>query len=280
MPELTANNLKNNLKNKQVTNGEALLTNGSLTNRRNIKISVIVPALNEEKLITNTLLCFKKDIRLKNNIELIVSDGGSRDRTLAIANELSDIVVEHKEKRRQTIAEGRNKGAERATGDILVFINADTVPCNPDKFIFSIISSAEKMMRNNGDVAIACPVEIAPSERRFSDKIFHSFFNRYVRVLNFCGFGMGRGECQIVKKDMFKKVGGYINEMAAGEDFNLYQRLSRLGKIGYHRELKVFESPRRFRRYGYWKVLLEWTLNGLAVMLIGRSVSKEWEEIR
>lgn len=248
--------------------------------QRNPKISIVVPALNEEKLIANTLLCFPLTQRRKFNLELIVSDGGSSDKTIDIAKKLADKVVEHKEKRRQTISEGRNKGAEQADGKILVFINADTVPCYPEKFISSIVSYSEKMFSDKMVVAIACSVEIAPNERKTSDRIFHLIFNNYVRMLNFSGFGMGRGECQIVRSDMFHKVGGYANEMAAGEDFNLYQKLGRLGRIGYHKELKVYESPRRFRRYGYWKVLLEWTLNGLAVMMIGRSVSKEWEEIR
>jgi hypothetical protein len=68
--------------------------------------------------------------------------------------------------------------------------------------------------------------------------------------------------------------------MAAGEDFDLYKRLARLGKIGHRPGLGVYESPRRFRRYGYLLVLTEWTINALAVMILRRSISKEWEEIR
>jgi hypothetical protein len=68
--------------------------------------------------------------------------------------------------------------------------------------------------------------------------------------------------------------------MSAGEDFDLYRRLTRCGKIGHRERLLVYESPRRFRRYGYLRVLFEWTLNAVAVMVLKRSISKEWEEIR
>lgn len=244
------------------------------------KISVIVPALNEEKLIEKTLRCFPADLRARLDLELIVSDGGSRDRTVEIAREMADVVVEHTEARRQTIAEGRNRGADAATGELLVFINADTVPRDAETFIVGLRDAAAMMAGKSGVVAFACPVQVAPVERRPSDRIFHAFFNRYVRLLNALGVGMGRGECQVVHREVFRRVGGYADAMAAGEDFDLYKRLARHGRIGHRDDLYVYESPRRFRRYGYLRVLFQWTLNGIAVALFHRSLSQEWEEVR
>lgn len=244
------------------------------------RISIIVPALNEEKLIEKTLGCFPADLRRRLDVELIVSDGGSRDRTVGISRELADVVTEHKESRRQTIAEGRNCGAAAASGQLLVFINADTVPRDPERFIVGLRDVAAMMAAGGRAVAFACPVQVAPEERGPSDRLFHAFFNRYVRFLNALGVGMGRGECQIVRRDVFQKVGGYAGSMAAGEDFDLYKRLARHGRIGHRDDLYVYESPRRFRRYGYLRVLFQWTLNGLAVALFRRSLSKEWEEVR
>ncbi|MCB0711506.1 MAG: glycosyltransferase [Ignavibacteriae bacterium] len=241
-------------------------------------ISLIVPALNEEKLIGDMLQIFPREIREKCRIELIVSDGGSTDKTPEIAREHADIIARHVASRRQTIAEGRNLGAEQARGELLVFINADTIPQDGKKFVEGLVEFVE---RGEAEiVAFACPVHIAPHERGWSDSLFHNFFNNYVRLLNFIGLGMGRGECQIVRRDAFVAVGGYEKHMAAGEDFDLYRRLTSKGKIGHQNEFRVYESPRRFRRFGYLRVLFEWTLNALAVMILGRSISKEWEEIR
>lgn len=241
-------------------------------------ISLIVPALNEEKLIERTLEAFPRSVREQYSMELIVSDGGSSDKTPTIARNHADTVARHTASRRQTIAEGRNLGALQARGDILVFINADTVPQNADEFIRAVSEFAQGS--DPEVVAFACPVHIAPEERGWSDALFHNFFNNYVRVLNLVGLGMGRGECQIVRREAFKEVGSYEEHMAAGEDFDLYRRLTSKGRIGHRNEFRVFESPRRFRRFGYVRVLFEWTLNALAVMILGRSISKEWEEIR
>lgn len=244
------------------------------------RISIIIPALNEERLIAKTLQVFPAELRKRLGIELIVSDGGSTDRTVELARRSADAVVRHAEPRRQTIAEGRNCGAARAQGDLLVFINADTIPRDPKSFLNRLVAIADEMHKPNALAAYACSVEIAPEERRVSDRLFHTFFNNYVRLLNAVGVGMGRGECQVVRRDAFQAVGGYQNHMAAGEDFDLYKRLVRFGGIGYSPELCVYESPRRFRRFGYIRVLVEWTMNALSVMILRRSMSKEWEQVR
>lgn len=242
------------------------------------RISIIVPALNEEKLIEKTLACFPRALRQQYALELIVSDGGSADNTMEIARQHADQVVQHTEARPQTIAEGRNCGAAAASGELLVFINADTVPSDPEQFVTGLHTLLTE--ENRKYIAFAGPVTIAPNQRQFFDRLFHWAFNYYVRLLNIIRFGMARGECQIVRREAFVAVGGYRNHMAAGEDFDLYKRLARTGRIGYAPELAVYESPRRFRRYGYLRVFALWSLNGLMVLLFRRSYSKKWEEIR
>jgi hypothetical protein len=91
---------------------------------------------------------------------------------------------------------------------------------------------------------------------------------------------MGRGECQIVRANAFKAVKGYNPYIAAGEDFDFYSRIAKIGKVSFAKEIRVLESPRRFRKYGYMSVLLSWTLNSLSVMLRGKSVSRVWEAVR
>lgn len=240
------------------------------------QISIIVPALNEEKLLAQTLACFPREMRERYALELIVSDGASSDNSVEIARQHADVVIEHHSPEPQTIAEGRNCGASVARGELLVFINADTVPSNPEAFVAAL----QRINQQSGYVAFAGPVEIAPTQRQFFDRLFHRAFNRYVQFLNFIRLGMARGECQIVRREAFLAVGGYRNYMAAGEDFDLYKRLARIGRIAYVPQLKVYESPRRFRRYGYLRVFALWSLNGIAVLLFRRSYSKKWEEIR
>lgn len=244
------------------------------------KISIIIPVFQEEKILEDTLRIYSNSLRKKYEFELIISDGGSTDRTIEISKKYADIIVKHNESRKQTIAEGRNKGALVSSGEILVFINADTVPENPEKFFEFINQLTEDNNEYSKFVAIATKVNVSEKERLLKDSIFYFFHNLYVRFLNAIGFGMGRGECQIIKRSVFEKVGGYNPKIIAGEDFDLYRRISGVGKIAFVNELVVHESPRRFRKYGYTKILISWIVNSLSVIFFGKSVSEEWEPVR
>jgi len=91
---------------------------------------------------------------------------------------------------------------------------------------------------------------------------------------------MGRGECHILRRDIFEKANGYNENMSAGEDYDLFRRISRTGKIKFMSNLIVYESPRRYRKFGYVKIFGDWTRNSLSVFFRNRSVSSEWEAVR
>lgn len=252
-----------------------ILRNGHASSGRP-RISIIIPVLQEEKILEKTLAVFTDTLRSRYSIEIIVSDGGSTDGTMMIAGRYADKIVRHTGQHRQTIAEGRNCGAAVAEGDIFIFLNGDTVPARPEKFFETVTAWSD----SNESIALACPVHIPPEERIAADSLFHLFYNAYVRLLNLCGIGMGRGECQVVRADMFRQVGGYNSTIAAGEDFDLFRRLARTGAIRTFSDMLVYESPRRFRKYGYGRVLWNWTVNAVSVMVRKKAVSEEWEAVR
>src|SRR5437016_13955517 len=104
-------------------------------------ISIIIPTRNEEKLLLLCLRQFTPEIKKKFGIEVIVSDGDSSDGTIPIALQYADKVATHEDHaRRQTIAEGRNRGAALASGDMLIFLNADTMIASAEKFFDRIKS--------------------------------------------------------------------------------------------------------------------------------------------
>ena len=243
------------------------------------KISLIIPTYLEEKILGTLLSKFTDEIKNKYNLELIVSDGGSTDSTIVIAKQYADAVVEHIYSRKQNISQGRNSGAKVATSDVFVFLNAD---CEPKdlKYFLDYISNWNNNNYNEID-AIACKIRAFPKEELFKDKIFYFIHNNYVRFLNMIRVGMGRGECQIISRTMFEKVGGYNPLLAAGEDFDIYRRIAKnKGKIHFADDLIIYESPRRYRKYGYLKTLWYWTINAIMVIFCNKSVSKEWEAIR
>lgn len=242
----------------------------------NILISIIIPTLNEEKLILQNLKQFNSDLKEKYKIEIIVSDGGSKDSTLQIVNGLADKVLIHKENYKQNISQGRNQGALNSKGDVLIFLNADTLISDVGLFFEKIL----KVFLQKDTVAITCPVKVFGSEERIKDKIFHFFYNNYVRFLNKFIMGMGRGECHIVRRKLFFDAGKYNEDMSAGEDFDLYKRLKKTGKIEFLKDIIIFESPRRYRKFGYIKVFWDWTRNSIWITLFNKSISKVWEEVR
>ncbi len=240
-------------------------------------ISVIIPTKNEEKLLERCLQQFTPEIKSRYSLEVIVSDGGSSDDTMGIATAYADYIATHFEPWRQTIAEGRNRGAQMAHADLLLFLNADSCLSNVGPFLDRAI---QRFAVDESLSAIATRVEVQPTERRISDILFHAYFNRYVKYANVLGLGMGRGECQIVRRKAFEALKGYNPEMAAGEDFDLYRRLRSIGRVRYDNQLLVFESPRRYRKYGYARVYFDWIRNGVAVLLKHRSSDQVWEEVR
>jgi hypothetical protein len=171
---------------------------------------------------------------------------------------------------------GRNRGACNSLGNVLIFLNADTFINDPDSFF----DKALEILKNDSIAAIACNVSVFPEEEKISDYLFHKFYNSYCFILNKFFIGMGRGECHIVKRDLFFKIKGYDESLSAGEDFDLYKRLRKLGKIHFNFNLKVFESPRRYRKYGYFRVVGDWLKNSIWVMLFKKSSSESWEPVR
>ena len=241
-----------------------------------MKYSIIIPVLNEEKLLPNLL---KQLHNIKNkweDVEIILSDGGSNDRTIEFAMKYCDIIKIHDKTFKQNIAMGRNEGAKFASGEILIFLNGDVVLRNEENFIYFI----ENNFINSDYLAMTCFVKVFPEDEILIDKLYHAGYNSYFNLLNKIGIGMGRGECQIIKKDIFNKLNGYNENLAAGEDFDLYRRVRRIGNILYTNKLIVYESPRRYRKLGYSGVTWSGIKNGFSVLIKNRSISKEWEQVR
>lgn len=242
-----------------------------------MKYSIIIPTLNEEKFLPDLLKQLTSP-ELNNlfDLEIIVSDGGSEDDTVSLALKHADIVTVHTKKEMQNIAEGRNKGAELASGEIMIFLNGDVRLEDPIK-LFNLI---EDKFKKHNYLAITGYVSIYPEQENLMDIIFHYCYNHYFQLLNAIGVGMGRGECHIMRSSIFKRLSGYNEKLVAGEDFDLYRRIRNQGEIFFTDEIRVYESPRRFRKRGYFSVTWNWIINGISVWSKNKSISKIWEQVR
>ena len=242
-----------------------------------MKYSIIIPTLNEEKLLPNLLEQLNKSsVKEKYDFEIIISDGGSSDKTVEIARTYSDIVKVYIDKEKQNIAKGRNEGFRFSKGEILIFLNADVLLEDAEKFFAYI----EKHFVNSGYAAMTCKVKVFKDEEKLSDMIFHSLYNSYFYMLNLTGVGMGRGECQVIKRKYFELVEGNNINLDAGEDFDLFKGIRKHGNILFANNLCIYESPRRYRKLGYSGVTWSWIKNSISIIFRNRSLSKEWEQVR
>jgi glycosyltransferase involved in cell wall biosynthesis len=241
------------------------------------EISVVIPSFQEEGRLPNLLAQLTPAIRERFGVEVIVSDGGSTDRTVDLARAGgADVVVEHTEARRQTIAEGRNRGADVARGAVLLFLNADVTIADPA----ALFGALGDTFRDGRVAAAGCRVMVDPAEETSFDRRFHTAFNAWCRLVSAAGIGMARGECQAVSAELFRRSGGYNEGLAAAEDYDLFRRLARKGRIRFLRGVTVYESPRRYRAQGYPRVLGLWFLNAVSVTFSRRARSREWTPIR
>ncbi len=240
----------------------------------NSKVSFIIPALNEEKQI-GFLIDNIKMLDKKFNYEIIVSDGHSTDKTADIAKKYGAIVVKDNTDSPATIANGRNSGANIATGDIYIFCDADTVMKDPNDFLSDIFSVFE----NPNIIGGAPSLSIFPNETILKDKIFHFFFNNIVRLsfrtrVPICG-----GQCQVVRRDSFREVDGYNVNIVHGEDSDFFKKLRRIGKLHFFTSQIVYESPRRYRYYGYILLLIQGAYSLVYQQVFKKNVFKEWRRI-
>ncbi len=105
-------------------------------------------------------------------------------------------------------------------------------------------------------------------------------FDALFRIARRFGIHLSKGECQVVRRAAFEAIGGYDERIVAGEDCDLFQRLSQAGRILFLREMCVYHSPRRFRTWGYRKLLFMYVREAFFLTLFRRSYVSEWEPVR
>lgn len=243
------------------------------------RISIVIPTKNEGKYIGPTLEQFRDYLHLFN-LEIIVSDANSTDNTVQIVQEYQaewgDRLKLLQPEGKQNIAIGRNQGAAAACGDILFHMDADVHIPDKKQFFPKILAIFDQP----GVVAATTPIWVYPEESSLLDKLYHAAMNAVIRLSFTAGVYLAKGECQLVRRTVFERIGGYNEKIVAGEDCNLFYRLHKEGRIAYLHRLKVHHSPRRFREYGYLRVSLIYFREGLSLLFLRKSYVEEWKPIR
>ncbi|MGZ8144025.1 MAG: TIGR04283 family arsenosugar biosynthesis glycosyltransferase [Methylosarcina sp.] len=204
-----------------------------------MKFSVIVPTLNEEHSI---LACLSALQALRDRCEIIVVDGGSSDKTRIIAEDWADrLILSEKGRARQM-----NTGARAATGDVLIFLHADTfLPENAPDLI-------QQQVERNGEWG---RFDVQLSGDHFMFKIIGQLMNWRSRLT-----GIATGDQALfVTKKAFISAGGYP-EIALMEDIAFSKALKNTGPP-VCLKARVISSSRKWQQEGIVKTIaLMWSL--------------------
>jgi rSAM/selenodomain-associated transferase 2 len=210
-----------------------------------MRISVIVPAFNEEKSIAATLMelqCLKPE-------EIIIVDGGSSDRTREICQRFGvELYLSRRGRARQM-----NFGAQRAAGEVLLFLHADTrLPPSAFEDIRAALQD-RRVLGGRFDLQLDSP---RPLLKLIGFMI--SLRSRLSKV--------GTGDQAIfVRREVFAELGGYP-DIPLMEDVAFSRALKRRGAVACLHS-RVVSSARRWEMDGIWRTVVKmWTLKTLYLL--------------
>jgi rSAM/selenodomain-associated transferase 2 len=207
-------------------------------------ISVIIPSLNEEIAIGK---CIESVRRESGYIEVIVADGGSIDGTFEVIGRFNDIVLIESPKGRGL---QMNQGAGAATGDIYLFLHADTI-------LEQGWSDEIMTALGNGEVAGGAFTLAIDSPEWQYRLIEHMVRTRCAL------WKLPYGDQGIfVRRSVFEKIDGYKN-IPLMEDVDFIERTKRSGRISILPK-KAFTSHRRWEKEGWVQTTL---LNQLIMIM-------------
>lgn len=205
-------------------------------------VSVIIPTLNEEAHLGEALRCARR----AGAHEIIVVDGGSTDCTRALARACAEVVVSAPCGR----AAQMNAGAARASGDILLFLHADTLLPGDG------LEVVRRACRSPNVVGGRFDVELVPTTPLLRlTAVLINWRSRISRIAT-------GDQAIFVRREIFERLGGYA-EIPLMEDVELSRRLKGSGRVACLRQ-RVTTSARRWQTHGVIKtILLMWTLRAL-----------------
>lgn len=206
-----------------------------------MNISVIIPALNEEEHIQTTITHVQERDQYKLVKEIIVVDGGSKDDTISLTEELGAQIIKSTRPGR---AIQMNLGAQHAQSEVLFFLHADTIV--PDKF-----SAAIREAIDHGYAAGCFRLDFGHPSPILR---FYAWLTRFkMDIMRYGDQGL------YIQKSLFDQLGGFKEDHRVLEDNELTRRIRRSGIAFKVLEKAAITSPRRYIEQGTIRLQLIFT---------------------
>jgi glycosyltransferase involved in cell wall biosynthesis len=199
-----------------------------------MRVSVVLPAFNEEKLLPAALVAVREAASAFTSRgwewECVVCDNNSTDATAAVARAAGATVVFEPVNQ---IGRARDAGARAATGDWLVFIDADSTPSS------ALFASIADRIASGRALGGGSTVELEPGTPRYA-RFVCGLWNLWSRLA-----GWAAGSCVWVEAEAFRAAGGFGTEYYAGEEVFLSRRLKTLARRSGRRFVILSDHPLR-----------------------------------
>lgn len=237
-----------------------------------MKVSVIIPARNEERYIARTIRAVLA--QRYPHLEVIVVDNGSTDRTMDIVRQFPQVRLVSEP--RPGVQFARECGRRQATGDIIANLDADNLP-GPEWVSRAVAYFADpKVVGMSGPYDLYDAPFLIRMVHLFTQKIIFPVLTTVLYTL----FGRGViaiGGNMFSRATALETIGGYNTAIRFyGDDIDTANRLARVGKFLFRDAIAVRASARRYQRSGYLRQQWLYTLNYLWVVLLGHPYRNEF----
>jgi len=227
--------------------------------------SVIIPAFNEEKTISQTLESVLRQNFPRRQYEIIVVNNNSTDKTATIVKKFPAVKLIHEPKQGYVYA--LKRGAKEARGEILVFTDADTI-VPPDW-----LSQYQKAYQDPRVVVVGGAANFQPKFGLiFLVQAFLNLFGFLTKVASGFNFSL--------RHHTYKKIGGFNPQINFHADTDLILRAKKEGKAVFLLKNRVITSSRHYRGLKGIGYVVKGIINALWLFLFKKTLFWHFGEVR
>ena len=243
----------------------------SVTAPAQLKISVIIPAHNEEAYLPACLAALMENVADQVH-EIIVVDNNSTDGTRAVVERFPRVkyVLEPE----KGITRARQCGFLHSSGDLLAYVDADTHP--PAGWIEQI----SRQFRTDDQLACLSGPYSFYDLSGLMDRIATGWFVTARPLYRFTGYMLVGGNFAI-RRDVLAQMGGFDEKIEFyGEDVDIAKRASKHGKVVFSPDLVMPTSARRMKKQGFGKMAWLYFINYVSIVFRGKPATMGYQDVR
>jgi glycosyltransferase involved in cell wall biosynthesis len=237
-----------------------------------MKISIVIPAYNEEKYIGETLKSII-DSATDNLLEIVVVNNASTDNTVSVASAFPKVKVV--EERRKGLTRARQLGLMTAQGEILSYIDADT---HVTKEWFKTLN--EEFSKDPSLVCLSGPYEYydLPAFKQWLVRIWNTVAGVIPWIIQtpvIMGGNFSAKKTALLQAGKFDETIQFY-----GEDTDIARRLKQVGKVKFTYRFPVETSARRFKEEGFFNIGFKYLINYFSVIVFKKPVGGKYRDVR